>query len=187
MTLHLSPDAAQKSAWESNAELLDVLHDDANDVVAFIEHCSGDDLHCLTTVHGVAGEVEIFDAILRHPACDRATALQIFENCNPYYYEQELAKGRSLDSYDDEDDQVFITIIDMAHAQLVKRPEWRGKFDCPALRHWHKYPRSAPVNFENWLLPAAVLAPTEGATPNALIEYRYSTIRLTYQSWLMRQ
>lgn len=86
MTLHISSDIAQKSAWENNAELLDVLRDDSRDVVAFIEHCCADDLHCLTTVHGVAGEVEIFDGILRHPACDRATALQIFENCNPYYY-----------------------------------------------------------------------------------------------------
>ena len=85
MTLHISSDTAQKSSWEDNAELLDVLRDDSRDVVAFIEHCSADDLHCLTTVHGVAGEVEIFDAILRHPSCNRATALQIFENCNPYY------------------------------------------------------------------------------------------------------
>ena len=187
MTLHISSDTAQKSSWEDNAELLDVLRDDSRDVVAFIEHCSADDLHCLTTVHGVAGEVEIFDAILRHPACNRATALQIFENCNPYYYEQELAKGRQLEAYDDEEDQVFIAIIDMAHAQLVKRMDWRGKFDCPALRIWARFPHGAPMNFENWLLPAAVLAPTEGALPNAFIEYRYSSIRLTYQAWMMRQ
>jgi hypothetical protein len=187
MTLQISPDTAQKSAWENNAELLDVLRDDSHDVVAFIEHCSADDLHCLTTVHGVIGEVEIFDAILRHPACDRATALQVFENCNPYYYEQELAKGRALDAYDDEEDQVFITIIDMAHAQLVKRLDWRGKFECPALRKWDRFPHSAPINFQNWMLPAAVLAPTEAVQPNAFIEYRYSSIRLTYQAWMMRQ
>lgn len=187
MTLHLSPDTAQRSAWENDAELLDVLKDDAHDVVAFVEHCSGDDLHCLTNVHGVVAEIEIFDAILRHPACDRATALQIFEACNPYYYEQELAKGRALDSYDDEEDQVFITIIDMAHAQLVKRMDWRGKFDCPALREWAQFPRSAPVNFENWSLPAAVLSPTEGKQPRPMIEYRYSSIRLTYRAWLQRQ
>lgn len=96
-----------------------------------------------------------------------------------------------MDAYDDEEDQVFIAIIDMAHAhahaQLVKRMDWRGKFDCPALRKWARFPHGAPENFENWLLPAAVLAPTEGALPNAFIEYRYSSIRLTYHAWQMRQ
>jgi sulfite reductase alpha subunit-like flavoprotein len=114
MTLHISSDAAQKSAWENNAELLDVLRDNPSDVAAFAEHCTADDLHCLNRVHGVAGEIEIFDAVLHHPACDRATALQIFEAYNPFYYEQELAKDRPLDSYNDEEDQVFVAIIDMA-------------------------------------------------------------------------
>jgi hypothetical protein len=43
------------------------------------------------------------------------------------------------------------------------------------------------VNFENWLLPAAVLAPIEGQAPRASIEYRYSSIRLTYEAWMLRQ
>lgn len=187
MTLHVSPDSAHRSAWNNSAELLNVLHDDARDVVAFVEHCSADDLHCLTNVHGIAADIEIFDAVLRHPACDRATALQIFHVCNPHYYEQELAKGRALDSYDDEEDQVFITIIDMAYAQLVKRLDWRGKFDSPALRDWARYPHSAPVHFANWTLPAAILTPTDGVKQNAMIEYRYASIRLTYHAWLMRQ
>lgn len=187
MALHISSDTAQKSTWENNAEFLDVLRDDSRDVVAFIEHCSADDLHCLTSVHGVVGEVEIFDAILHHPVCDRATALQFFENCNPYYYEQELAEGRPLDAHDDEEDQVFIAIIDMAHAQLAKRMDWRGKFDCPVLRKWARFPHSAPMNFKNWLLPAAVLSPTEGTQPTAFIEYRYSSIRLTYHAWQTSQ
>ncbi len=187
MTLHISSDATQKSAWENNAELLDVLRDDPSDVAAFVEHCSADDLHTLNRVHGIAGEVEIFDAVLHHPDCDRATALQIFEACNPHYYEQELVKGKPLDSYEDEEDQVFIAIIDMAHALLSSRLDWRGRFDCPALRTWNQYPHSAPVNFTNWMLPAAVLAPTEGSPTRASIEYRYASIRLTYEAWMMRQ
>jgi len=187
MDLHFSSDTERKSAWEKGAELLDVLRDDPSDVAAFIDHCSGDDLHCLNRVHGVAGEIEIFDNVLHHPACDRATALQIFDVCNPYYYEQELAKGRALDDYDDEEDQVFIAIIDMAHAQLANRLSWRGKFDCPALRSWQQYPHSAPVNFTNWALPAAVLTATEGQPSRPSIEYRYSSIRLTYDAWSARQ
>ena len=174
MTLHSN----SKSTHDAPLELLDMLSDDPTDIIAFITHCTGDDLHCLRTVHGIAGEVEIFDAILHHPACDRATALQIFEACNPHYYEAELRKGRALDSYDDEEDQVFIAIIDIAHGLLNKRLDWRGKFDCAALRAWAKYPHTAPTHFDHWTLPAAALAPTEGQTPVSAIEYRYSSIRL---------
>lgn len=170
--------STSKSARAAPAELLNMLSDDPSDIIAFIAHCSGDDLHCLTNVHGVAGEVEVFEAILNHPACDRATALQIFDACNPHYYEAELAKGQTLDSYDDEEDQVFIAIIDIVHGALCRRPDWRGKFHCAALNAWSTYPHTSPSNFTHWVLPAAAFAPTEGRTPISAIEYRYSSIRL---------
>jgi len=123
MTLHQTITPAQASAWEESSELLDVLRDDPTHIIAFLEHGSADGLHQFTTLHGVAAEVEIFEAILHNPKCDRATALQIFETCNPQYYEKELAKGRQLDSYDDEEDQVFIAVIDMAHRILTRRTD----------------------------------------------------------------
>lgn len=187
MTLHqtISPDLA--SAWEESSELLNLLRDDPTDVISFIEHSSADDLHQLTTLHGIAAEVEIFDAILRHPKCDRATALQIFEACNPQYYEKELLKGRPLDSYEDEEDQVFIAVIDLAYRHLNSRPDWRGRFACPALRSWRKYPHTSPNTFSLWKLGAAAMHPTEDAMARPSIEYRYSSIRLTYKAWLKRQ
>ncbi len=167
-----------KIAQDAPAELLNMLSDDPTDIIAFIAHCTGDDLHCLTNIHGVAGEVEVFDAILNHPACDRATALQIFDACNPHYYEAEMLKGHELDSYEEEEDQVFIAIIDIVHAALCRRPDWRGRFDCAALHAWSTYTHTSPSTFTHWILPVAVLAPTEGHAPISAIEYRYSSIRL---------
>ncbi len=187
MTLHQTISPTQASAWEESSELLDVLRDDPTQIIAFVEHCSADDLHQFTSLHGVAAEVEIFEAILHHPKCDRATALQIFETYNPRYYEKELDKGRLLDSYDDEEDQVFIAVIDMAHGVLTQRVNWRGRFACPALRSWRKYPHTSPSTFKHWHLPATVLTPTEENVTRQTIEYRYSSVRLTYNAWLMRQ
>lgn len=187
MTLHQTISPAQASAWDESSELLDMLRDDPTDVIAFVAHCSADDLHQFTKIHGVAAEVEIFDAILHHPLCDRATALQIFEACNPQYYEKELGRGHSLDCYDDEEDQVFIAIIDLAYRQLMTRKDWRARFDCPALRHWINYPHTSPSTFKNWPLSSHLLMGTEGKTPLPSIEYRFSSIRLTYQAWQRRQ
>lgn len=187
MTFHQTISPAQASAWDESSELLDMLRDDPTDIIAFIAHCSGDDLHQFTNIHGVAAEVEIFDAILHHPLCDRSTALQIFETCNPQYYEKELSKGRSLDSYDDEEDQVFIAIIDIAYHQLLSRKDWRARFDCAALRDWINYPHTSPSTFKHWPLRANILMSPEGQTALPSIEYRFSTIRLTYQAWLRRQ
>lgn len=187
MTLHQTITPAQATAWEETSELLDVLRDDPTDIIAFIAHCSADDLHQLTTLHGIAAEVEIFEAILHHPDCDRATALEIFEACNPQYYEKELAKGRALDSYEDEEDQVFIAVLDIAHRQLSHRLEWRGRFASTALRHWETYPHTSPSTFNHWALPAAVLTCTDQKPSRPSIAYRYSSIRLTYDAWSMRQ
>jgi len=187
MTLQQTISPAQATAWEETSELLDVLRDDPTDIIAFIAHCSADDLHQITTLHGVAGEVEIFEAILHHPKCDRATALQILEACNPQYYEKELTKGRALDSYEDEEDQVFIAVIDMVHQQLMRRLDWRGKFECMAMRDWAIYPHSSPSTFQHWSLPAAALSRTEGQPARPSIAYHYSSIRLTYDTWSMRQ
>lgn len=187
MVLQISSTPSRQTDWEKSAALFNVLRDDPTDIAAFVEHCSADDLHCLNRVHGIPGEVEIFDAILHHPLCDRATALQIFDSCNPYYYEQELAKGVTLDTYDEEEDQVFIAIIDMAHTQLANRPDWRGKFDCPALRSWDQYPHSSPAHFKNWTLPQTALQPTDERMPRADITYQFSSIRLTYNAWTSRQ
>lgn len=187
MTLHQDISAAQIAAWESASELLDVLRDDPTDIINFITHCSADDLHQFSFVHGIAAEVEIFEAILHHPECDRATALQIFEACNPQYYENELAKGRALDSYDDEQDQVFIAILDIAHAALCRRPVWRGRFECQALRNWQTYPHTSPNTFVHWPLSATILTSTRDLRTNACITYQYSSIRLTYQTWAQRQ
>ncbi|WP_458791593.1 hypothetical protein [Yoonia sp. MH D7] len=167
-----------KAVQDTPAELLNMLSDDPTDIIAFIAHCTGDDLHCLTNIHGIAGEVEVFDAILNHPECDRATALQIFDACNPHYYEAEMLKGKTLDSYEDEEDQVFIAILDIVHAVLCRRADWRGRFDCAALRAWYTYPHTSPSTFAHWILPPAVFAPTEGHKPISAIEYRYSSIRL---------
>ncbi len=187
MTLHQTITPAQATAWEETSELLDVLRDDPTDVIAFVQHCNADDLHQFATVHGIAAEVEIFEAILAHPMCDRATALQILEACNPQYYEKELAKGRALDSYDDEEDQVFIAVIDMVHHQLNRRADWRGRFTCMALRDWATYPHTSPSTFAHWTLPAGALAPTENQPARPCIAYHYSSIRLTYEAWTQRQ
>ena len=173
--------------WKSQSELLDIRRDDPADVIAFIEHCSADDLHCLRALHGFTCEIAIFQAILTHPLCDRATALQIFHLCDPYYYEQQSRDGQLAFDQMDEEDRVFIAILDIAHEQLSTRMNWRGKFDCPALIEWQLRPNCAPTGLDRWALPAAVLAPTENQPTQPSISYDYTTIRLNYETWSRRQ
>ena len=187
MTLQLRHNTAVRAEWEKTSELLDIFHDDPADIIAFIEHCDAADLHMFTTLHGIEPEIEIFAAILTHPLCDRATALQIFHMCDPYYYEQELSYGRKFEQFTDEEDRVFIAILKMAHKELCKRPAWRAKFDCPALTEWQSRPDCSPALFSNWPLPAAVLAPSENKVPQASIAYTFSTIRLRFETWATRQ
>ncbi len=187
MTLQISHSPAARADWKKSSELLDMFLDNPDDIVAFIKHCNRDDLHVFTTLHGIEAEIEVFRAILEHPECDRATALQIFHMCDPYYYEQEMAKGYSIDQGLDEEDRVYIEILKIAHNELCRRPAWRGKFDCSALAEWHARPHCSPALFCRWPLPAAVLAPTENKQAQPTIAYTFSTIRLQFETWARRQ
>ncbi len=187
MTLHTSAPADRRAAWEADSELLDVFRDKPTDIIAFVEHCSGADLHGFDMIHGVPAEVEIYRAILTHPECDRSTALNIFEACDPHFYEQQFAKGRTTADMAEPDDQTMIAILDLAHAELCKRPGWRARFACSALAIWQELPERSPVGFSRWPLPAACLTEPEGQILQPMVTYSFSTIRLTYQAWALRQ
>lgn len=172
--------------WKESSALLDVFEDKPDDIVAFIEHCNGDDLHVFSRVHGLKAEIPIFKAILNHPQIDRSTALQIFHVCTPDFYEKELAKGRDLAFFDDEEDQVFIAIIELAYERLKSSVPMTSRFKSAALNEWEKFPHVSPVTFKRWHLDGAVLKPTENLDPKPTIEYRYSTIQLAFDVWRNR-
>ena len=185
-SLHNEPND-RRADWEATSALLDLFKDDPADIIAFIDHCSGDDLHSFNHIHGVASEVEVYRTILNHPDCDRSIALDIYQACDPYYYEQEFTKGRKRSDFDDEEELTFLSILDIAHEVLTARPNWQGKFDSAALKHWRAYPDQSPAHFDHWPLPAAVLAPTDRKVPKPSVTYCFSTIRLTYETWSRRQ
>lgn len=169
--------------WKESSALLDVFEDKPEDIVAFIEHCNGDDLHVFCRVHGIPAEVPIFEAILNHPLVDRATVLQIFHCCTPDFYEKEMAKGRDLSFFDDEEDQVFIQIIELAHKRLTSDKPMSSRFKSAALIEWGRFPHVSPINFKRWNLKGPVLAPTCEQDAKPTIEYRYSTIQLAFNVW----
>lgn len=187
MTYHILAPQRQRPDWEKGSALLDVLEDDTTDIIALIEHCTAADLHEFDQIHGRPREVDIFHAILTHPDCDRSTALNIFHACDPQYYEQEISKGRKLSDFTDEEDQTYLAILEMAHAALCSRPDWRGRFACRALAIWTHFPDRSPEKFHRWPLPAAVLTAPEDEPIAPIITYCYSTIRLTYTAWALQQ
>jgi hypothetical protein len=172
--------------WKESSALLDVFEDKPEDIVAFIEHCSGDDLHVFCRVHGIPAEIQIFEAILNHPQIDRATVLQIFHACNPDYYEKEMAKGRDLSFFDDEEDQVFIAIIELAHNRLCSGVAMSARFRSAALIEWERFPHVSPKAFNRWRLDGPILEPTSDLDAKPMIEYRYSTIQIAFDVWRNR-
>jgi hypothetical protein len=172
--------------WKESSALLDVFEDKPDDIVAFIEHCSGDDLHVFSRIHGIETEIPIFKAILNHPKVDRATVLQIFHACTPDFYEKELAKGRDLSFFDDEEDLVFLANLDLAYGRLTSDKPMSSQFKSPALNEWERFPHASPVNFKKWHLEGPILAATEQQDAKPTIEYRYSTIQLAFDVWRNR-
>lgn len=187
MTYQTLAPKRQRADWEQGSALLDVLEDNTPDIVAFLEHCDASDLHEFNQIHGRPHEVDIFRAILEHSECDRSTALNIFHACDPQYYEQEFANGRARADLTDEEDVTYLEILDMAHAALCARPNWRGRFACNALAVWHHFPDRSPDGFHTWPLPAAVLTAPEDEPPVPTITYCFSTIRLSYTAWALQQ
>ena len=167
--------------------MLDILEDDAADVIAFVQECDAADLHVFTTIHGVEAEREIFAAILNHPKLDRATALEIFHVCNPAFYENELTRGVAEDELAvDEEDQVFLDIMQMAYDRLTKGRPMRKRFSAPCLREWEKFPHVCPTTFKRWPLTSDQIGASDGETPRPSIIYDYSKIKLSYEIWLRR-
>ena len=186
MQTYPSPRDSLLVKWKETSALLDVFEDNPEDIVAFIRTCNGDDLHVFCRVHGLPAEVQIFDAILNHPKIDRATALQIFHVCSPDYYEKELAKGNDLSVFDDEEDLVFLQILELAYSRLTSPVPMTSRFKSAALNEWAKFPHVSPVTFKRWHLEGSVLSATAGEQAKPSIEYRYSTIQLAFDTWRNR-
>lgn len=176
-------EAELKEAWYVERTLLDIFQDDPKDVLAFIKECDAADLHQFDTVHGVEQEVEIFRAILSHPKCDRATALNIFAACDPVFFERKLKAGVGYDAIEDEEDQVFFQILKIAHTRLAQRESWRGRFSVTPGKEWVM---SHPKTFEHFNLSAATLRPTQNQLAISNIIYEYSVIGLTFEAWKRR-
>ena len=187
MTYHSLAPKNLRKVWEKSSVLLDVLEDSPDDIVALIKHCSAADLHGFNKVHGLPQEIKIFEAILTHPMCDRSTALNIFNACDPQFYEHQFAHGATACDFDDPQDQTFLAILDLVHGHLCSRPDWRAQFPCEAQAEWELFPTRRPDRFKTWPLPAAVLTPPEDRPIDAMITYCFSTIHLSYHAWALRQ
>lgn len=185
----MSDSGGLRELWDAEKVLFDVFEDDPAEIVDFIKGCTADELHAFTRVHGVAQEIDIFLAVLSHPKCDRATALCIFDTCNPFSYEQMHTGGTDLDGLrDDEEDGVFLAVIDMAHQRLCANNFASARFHCPPLVEWERFPKSSPAHFKVWPVPAAALGPTAGERERHVrFDYSHSTIELTFEEWQRRR
>ena len=179
-------DVGLKELWYAERGLLDMFQDDPKDIIAFIKECSTADLHQFDTVHGVEQEVEVFRAILAHPKCDRATALNIYSACEPAYFERRFAKGMTADDFEDEEERVYLAILAEAQQRLLVRQSWRGRYAIKAADFWSARPMSNPVNFEHFKLTPTALRPTKNEDAVSSIIYEYSIIGLSFDAWRLR-
>lgn len=179
-------DVDLKQVWYAERGLLDMFQDDPTDIIAFIKECSTADLHQFDTVHGVPEEVDVFRAILAHPKCDRATALNIFTACEPGYFERRFAKGMTRDDFEDEEEKVFLDILIEAQQRLLLRQSWRGRYTVKAADFWSARPMSNPVNFTHFKLTPTAVRPTQNKPADSAIIYEYSVIALSFDAWRLR-
>ena len=167
--------------------MLDVFTSQEQELVSFVKACSKDDLTIFSNIHGIEIEIPLFEAILQHHALDRSTALTIFHNCNPAFYEKELAAGRNEDelAYERED-AIFLEILEMAHRRLTRGPALSSKFAAPCLKEWARFPHVSPAGFKRWRLTDAALAETDGLQAKPTVRYDSSKIRLVFDVWKYR-
>lgn len=173
-----------RRSWRATPPLLDVYTSDANDLVAFVQNASKDDLTVFNVVHGFAAEVPLFEAVLNHPDLDRATALTIFHACNPAFYENEISNGTpEADLALDEEDAIVLAILDMAHNRLVNGPSMTSRYAAKCLAEWEKFPHVSPARFKRWPLCSLAMAKTDGLHPNPYVAYDDTKIRLSFDVW----
>lgn len=179
-------EAELKEAWYAERTLLDIFEDDPTDVVAFIKECDGADLHQFNCVHGLPQEVEIFKAILAHPKCDRATALNIFAACEPAYFDRKISQGVRPADLEDEEDQVMFEILMECRSRLMTRESWRGRYELTVVKGWAAKPETYPGNLKHLTLTPAILRPTQKKPAQSAIIYEYSIIALSFDAWRNR-
>lgn len=176
-----------RELWHAERTLLDIHNDNPNDVVAFINECSAADLHQFATIHGMPQEVALFKAVLNHPNCDRATALNIFDACAPNYFDKKLARGEGYETLEDVEDQVCFQILCEAHKVLTQRETWRGRFTVNAAQKWRRSPKSSPANLICFKLPEIALRDTPQEPAKSAIIYEYAMIALSFDTWLHKR
>ena len=179
-------EAELKQAWYRDRVLLDICQDQPDDVVGFIKECDAADLHQFSTVQGIKEEVPLFLAILSHPKCDRATALNIFAACDPLYFDKKIETGENLSQLDEEDEAVFWQILMSAYRCLRARESWRGRFVINAEQGWIARPETHPCNLKHLKLSPATLRPAQNQDANSAIIHEYTTIALSFDAWMKR-
>ena len=172
--------------WRAERGLLDLIADDAKEIVGFISECTGPELHQFGHILGMRQEIEIYYAILNHPECDRATALNIFMACDPAYYDHALVQGKNPESLSDEEDQVFLAIAVAAHAILTSGRTMSSRFKINDYAQWVARPHTSPSTYKFFSLPKAILAPTRCEPATSAIMVEYSTIGLSFDAWKQR-
>ncbi len=175
-----------KEVWYAERGLLDMFQDKPEDLIGFIRECSASDLHQFDAVHGVANEVPVFKAILAHPLCDRATALNIYAACEPAYFDAKVSEGLTLADLDDEEDRVHFEILTEAHHRLSTRESWRGRFTYNAAGKWRALPHTNPSNLTHFRLSPTATRETSNQVARSAIIYEYSTIALSFDAWRNR-
>ena len=176
-------DSAQIKKWRAERGLLDIIQDDPVEIIAFIDECSAAELHQFSQILGIRQEIEIYYAILNHPECDRATAINIFMSCDPAYYDHALAQGKDPEEMMDEEDQVYLAIAVAAHAALTSDRVWSSRFRIHDYAQWHKRPHLSPDKYKFFGLPEKMIGPTKCDEAKSPIIVEHATIGLSFEAW----
>jgi len=176
-------DSAQIKKWRAQRGLLDIIQDDPAEIVAFIQECTAPELHQFSQILGLRQEIEIYYAILNHPECDRATAVNIFMACDPAYYDHALSQGKDPAEMMDEEDKVFLAIAVAAHAALTGNRDWTSRFRINNYAQWQKRPHTSPKKYQFFGIPEKMLAATKCEDAKSPIIVEHATIGLSFEAW----
>ena len=148
------------------------LRDAPEAAIGWIRRFTTDDLHAFCShVLGWESELPLIDAVLAHPAVDRATALNLFGTCSPVATE-EAWKSDGLD-LSEPDTRVFVEVLDRAHARLL-RPFASTRLRDGHSSDWLRFPNRSPLHLTRWRIPAEVLRNPGTESPRPRIR-RYDT------------
>lgn len=159
-------------------------------ISAVLAGFSADDLHALA--HGESVEDgTLAEAIVRHPLCDRASALEVIHSYSASAYQSYWREGRSEESFSDLDRtlfRAFATVAERAASEGFRTDNFRHNLDLKRrFRETGEPDGYHPQDWVRWRLPAGALKPTGGQWHKPDVSLEGGKVLPRFELWLERR